>query len=619
MYNRKKLQEIPENPGIYMMKNNAGDIIYVGKAKNLKNRVRQYFQNSKNLTAKTVTLVSHIEDIETIVVDSELEALILENNLIKEHRPKYNIMLKDDKSYPYIKITLGEEYPRIMMTRRLIKDGGKYFGPFTSVFAVKKTIEAITKVYPLRRCNRKLAYGTKVGRPCLNYHIGQCRAPCQGNIKKEDYMQDVNDIIAILNGRDKELIAGLEQKMITAAAARDYELAAKYRDQKSGIEHIVEKQKIIMGSQQDQDYIAFAKDDDLACVQVFNVRDGKMLGREHSFLEGVSESSPEEMMTVFVKRYYSDKPFIPKEIILSEKLLPEEASTISEWLSEMRSHKVALTVPQKGQKEKMISMVAENAALTLEQYELEQRQKDEKRKSKMDSLKDLLGMEKPPHRIEAYDISNISGTDNVGGMVVYTDGQPDKKAYRRFRIKDVEGQNDYASMQEMIFRRIERGVKEAQEGKATGGFLPFPEVFLIDGGQTHVAAVESILAMYPELNIRVCGMVKDDHHRIRGLMDNGVEHPLKPTTALCTFLTDISEEVHRYAVTYHRNLRKKGMLESKLEEIPGIGKKRREALIRHFGSVKNIREATAAEISALPGMSEKTAQSVREYFESEKE
>lgn len=618
MYDRSNLKNIPTNPGVYIMHNAVGDIIYVGKAINLRNRLRQYFQSAKNLTPKTVTLVSHIETIETIVVDSELEALILECNLIKEHRPKYNICLKDDKSYPYIKVTMQDAYPKVMMTRNHKKDGGRYFGPFTSAFAVKKTIEAIGRYYPLRRCNRKLAYGTVSGRPCLNYHIGQCCAPCTGRVTEETYASYVEDVLAILNGKDKELTATLTEKMQAASKTMDFEQAARLRDQIYGIEHIVEKQKIITKSQQDQDIIAFAKDDDLACVQVFNVREGKLLGRDHSFMDGVAESSPEEIITSFVKQYYPGRPFIPKEIILNTPMLAEEEATIAEWLAQLKGSKVKMILPQKGQKSKMAHMVEENAELTLKQYEIEKRQKEERKKSRLDALKDLLNMEELPTRIEAYDISNISGSDNVGGMVVFEDGKPHKKAYRRFRIKSVDGQNDYASMQEMIFRRIERGMQEKAEEGSKQSFLPFPQIFMIDGGQTHVDAVRAIVSMYPDLDIRVCGMVKDDHHRIRGLIYKNEEYPLKQGTPLCTFLSDMSEEVHRYALGYHQTLRKKGMLASQLEEIPGVGKKRRETLMRHFGTLANLEKATVEEIVALPGMNEKTAEAVVNWFKIQK-
>lgn len=612
MFDRDSLKNIPHQPGIYMYHNHAGDIIYVGKAKDLNNRVRQYFQNSKNLTPKTVTLVSHIEWVETIVVDSEMEALILECNLIKEHHPKYNIMLKDDKSYPYIKVTLQDEYPRILMTRKHKKDGARYFGPFTNSMAVKQTIEAIGRVYPLRRCNRHVAFGKRIGRPCLNYHIGQCCAPCTGKVPVKEYMESIHAVLDLLGGKDKEMIGRLTQEMAAAAENLDFETAAKKRDQIQGIRHIVERQKIITNNAQDQDIIALAWKEDLACVQVFNVRDGKMLGRDHVFMEGISESSEGEILTQFVKQYYSGRPFIPREIILSAPLLAEESETITAWLSDIRGAKVHILLPQKGQKSKMAKMVEENARLTLGQYLLEQRHKQEKKKSRLDSLRDLLHMDDLPKRIEAYDISNISGTDNVGGMVVFSDGRPDRKAYRRFKIKSVEGQNDYGSMQEVLFRRIERGLKEQAEGVEPGksSFLPFPEIFCIDGGKTHIDAVRSILGMYPELDIAVTGLVKDDHHHLRGLIYKDEEYPLQHGTPLCTFLSEISEEVHRYALGYHHQLRKKGMMASELEGIPGIGKKRREALMRHFGRIENIKTATVQELSAIPGMDVRAAKAV---------
>lgn len=619
MYDRSNLKNIPQQPGVYIMHNAAGDIIYVGKAIHLRNRLRQYFQSAKNLTPKTVTLVSHIASIETIVVDNELEALILECNLIKKYRPKYNICLKDDKSYPYIKVTVQDAYPKVMMTREHKKDGARYFGPFTSAFAVKKTIEAVSKWYPLRRCNRKLAYGTPSGRPCLNYHIGQCCAPCTGTVTEAAYRTYVDEVLTILNGKDRELTAALTERMQAASKAMDFELAAKLRDQIYGIEHIAEKQKIISSSQQDQDIIAFAREGDLACIQVFNVRDGKLLGREHAFMEGVEESSGEEIMTGFLKQYYPGKPFIPKEIILDTPILADEADPLTLWLSDLKGSKVRFILPQKGQKSKMVHMVEENAELTLKQHLLSKRQKEEKKKSRLDGLKDLLGMDSLPLRIEAFDISNISGTDNVGGMVVFESGKPSKKAYRRFKIKSVDGQNDYASMQEMVFRRIERGIREQKEGREQSSFLPFPDVFMIDGGQTHVDAVRSILAMYPELQIKVCGMVKDDHHKIRGLIYNSEEYPLQYGTPLATFLNEISEEIHRYALGYHQTLRRRGMLASELEKIPGIGKKRREALMRTFGTLQNIQDAAVEELAAAEGMNQRTAEAVYHWFQNKSE
>jgi excinuclease ABC subunit C len=615
MFDRETLKNIPHQPGIYMYHNHAGDIIYVGKAKDLNNRVRQYFQSSRNLTPKTVTLVSHVEWVETIVVDSEMEALILECNLIKEHRPKYNIMLKDDKSYPYIKVTMQDEYPRVLMTRHHKKDGGKYFGPFTSSYAVKQTIEAIGRVYPLRRCKRSLAYGKKAGRPCLNYHIGQCNAPCTGKVPRDAYMADVEAVLAILNGHDKEIVARLTREMAAASQVLDFETAARKRDQIQGITHIVSRQKIINNNEQDQDIIAFAVEEDLACVQVFNVRDGKMIGRDHAFMEGVGESGGDEILTQFIKQYYPGRPFIPREIILSEDLTVEDKESVRQWLAQMRGAGVTLTLPQKGQKSRLAQMVAENARLTLNRYLLEEKQKKEKKMSRLDSLQETLGIPDVPHRVEAYDISNISGADNVGGMVVFTDGRPDPKAYRRFKIKEVTGQNDYGSMQEMLFRRIERGIAEQKEGRdpSESSFLPFPEVMCIDGGKTHVDAVRSILRMYPELSVAVTGLVKNDHHHLRGLVYQDEEYPITYGTPLYTFLNEISEEVHRYALNYHQLLRKKEMTASELEGIPGIGKKRREALLRQFGKIDGIMAATEADLLAVPGMDKRAAAAVAHW------
>lgn len=607
MYDRDKLRELPQNSGIYMMKNSRGDIIYVGKAINLRNRVKQYFQGSHSITPKTTVLVSHIETIETIVTDSEMEALILECNLIKAHRPRYNILLKDDKNYPWIRVTLNEEYPRIMMTREHKKDGAKYFGPFTSAFAVKNTIEAILKIYPLRTCNRQVSYGKKKGRLCLNYHIGQCWGPCQGNISKEKYRKDIDHILEILSGKQTHLIKDLKEKMAVAAKNQEYEEAGKLRDQIIGIEHIIEKQKIISASNQDQDFIGLAREGNIGCVQVFHVRDGKLMGRDHLFLEGIEDEDTSVVLENFVKQYFAGCGFIPREIILKENI--EDKENICRWLTDVAGRKVELLIPQRGQKVKMLEMVDENADLALKQRILERNQKEEKVKSRMDGLADLLGLKKAPVRIEAYDISNISGTDNVGGMVVFEEGKLNRKACRRFKIKSVEGQNDYASMQEMVFRRMERGMKT----EVKNSFLPFPEVIMVDGGSGHISAVESIISLY-EIEISVCGLVKDDRHRLRGLLYKGIEYPLKKATPLGVFLFEISEEVHRYALGYHQILRKKGMLASILEEIPGIGKKRREALMKHFGRVENIKKATKEEIMELPGMTEKTAQSVVDYF-----
>ncbi|MDZ5724856.1 excinuclease ABC subunit UvrC [Acetobacterium sp. K1/6] len=608
MYDKEKLKDLPQNPGVYIMRNKNSEIIYVGKAINLRNRVRQYFHSASQLTAKTVVLVSHIETIETIVTDSEMEALILECNLIKTHHPRYNILLKDDKSYPWIRLTVQEEYPRLLMTREYKKDGAKYFGPFTSSYAVKNTIEAILKIYPLKTCNRQVAYGKKTGRPCLNYHIGQCQAPCQGNVSKEKYAKDIASVLDILNGRHPDLLKNINDKMTVAAMNQNYEEAAKYRDQISGIAHIVEKQKISSSAKQDQDFIGFAKSDGLGCVQVFHVREGKLMGRDHFFLEEVEGVSSREVQESFVKQYYASCGFIPREIILKEPL--EDKKVIEEWLGDLAGKKIEVHAPKRGQKIKMLEMVTDNADLALKQKLLEKREKEIRSKSRLDGLQDLLGLAQRPVRIEAYDISNISGTNNVGGMVVFDEGKLNRKACRRFKIKSVEGQNDYASMQEMIFRRMERAMK-APEGN---NFLPLPEVMMIDGGVGHVNAAQSIVSLYPTVAIEVCGLVKDDHHRLRGIFHQGTEYPIKKATPLGVFLSEISEEVHRYTLGYHQILRKKEMLVSQLEEIPGVGKKRREALMAYFGQVDKIKKATIEELQSVPGMQIKTAQAVFEHF-----
>ena len=620
MYNTELLNNIPKRPGVYKMYNKAGDIIYVGKAKNLFNRVRQYFQSPERLAPKTRAQVKHIERIETIVVDTETEALILECNLIKEHRPRYNIMLKDDKSYPYIKVTTGNDYPKILMTRNHKRDGGKYFGPFTNSTAVKQTIEALLKVYPLRRCNRKVAYGIVRGRPCLNYHIGQCSAPCTGKIKAEDYRKNVDAVLAVLSGKDKDLVGRLTLKMQAAAEKMDFETAAKLRDQINGIRFVVEKQKMNSDNTRDQDIIAFAKKDDTACVLAFNVRDGKLLGNRQMMMEGAAERSDSEIITAFVKQYYGNAPFVPAEIVLMCPMLADEGESVTAWLSESAGRTVRAVVPQKGKKAALIKMVTKNAELTLEQYLRMESERESRKKSRLDSLKDLLRIDHVPERVEAYDISNISGSDNVGGMVVFENGKAAPKAYRRFKIKTVEGQNDYGSMQEMIFRRIERGLKEknAEAPEKTAGFLPFPEVFMIDGGKTHVEAAESILSMYPELNIAVCGLVKNDKHTLRGVVYHGEEYAVKYGTPVYSFLNEISEEVHRYAIGYHRTLRQKGMFSSELENIPGVGPKRRAALMRVFGTLDEIKKAALEEIAEIPEMDSRSAEAVVSYFEKQK-
>lgn len=548
------------------------------------------------------------------MVENELEALILECNLIKKHRPKYNILLKDGKTYPYIAVTLDEPYPRILFSREKKKDGRRYFGPFTSSFAVKKTIEAIGRLYPFQTCTRKTAPGETCGRPCLNAHIGKCVAPCTGLVDPKEYREQVERIMKIFDGKAEPLLDDLREKMQKASDAFDFEAAAEYRDQYQGVSHILEKQKIITAGQHDQDLIAVYKDRDLACVQVLNVRQGQLIGRDHTFATDVLDETEEEILSAFLTQYYQDGVYVPKELILNTVLPEDQTRTLEEFLTHIKEQKVRFTYPKRGQKSKLSQMAEENAKLTLEQYKASRMRKADKQAGRTRALRDFLHLDFDPENIEAYDISNISGTNNVGGMVVFRETKPDKKSYRRFKIEGVDGQNDYASMQEMIFRRVERGMEERESGKKTSSFLPFPDVMAIDGGKTHVNAVKSILEMYPDLNIEVIGLVKDDHHQIRGLIYNDEEYPLKFATPLCSFMSEISEEVHRYAVGYHRSLRKKSMLESRLLEIEGIGKKRRDILMRHFGNLKNIEKADAEEIAGLPGIGKKAAENVYAYF-----
>ncbi len=613
-YDRSRLNDIPTRPGIYIMRNSSGEIIYVGKAINLRNRVRSYFQDSKNLSVKTNALVSHIANIETIVVENELEALILECNLIKKNKPKYNISLRDGKTYPYIAVTLSEEYPRVIMTREKHKDGNLYFGPYTSVYAVKKTIDAINRAFPLKMCRKETQEGKRVCRPCLNYHLGLCLAPCTGEVDKESYRERVDSIIKILDGKTDELVHQVELKMQEASKNLDFEVAATLRDQIASINHISEKQRIIKQNGHDQDIIAVYKDRDLACLQILNVRAGQLVGRDHTYVTGVFDDSEEDIITAITKQYYTNGAFIPKEIIFAQEFDEGEQQEIISLLSNEKGSQVHLTFPKRGDKVRLANLAKENAKIGLEQYESLKMRQAEAEESKSTALKDFLQISTPINRIEAYDISNISGTNNVGGMVVFTNSKPDKKAYRRFKIKSVDGQDDYSSMKEMIFRRIERGNKELEEGKKGSSFLPFPEVFAIDGGATHVKAVESVLELYPDLDIKVIGLVKDEHHRIRGIIYNDKEYPLEYAKPLSKFLSDISEEVHRFAINYHRTLRKKSMFESQLEEIPGIGKKRRADLIRHFGSLKNIKEATLDELEQIPSMNKNSAQAVFNHF-----
>lgn len=612
-----KLKNLPEKPGVYIMKDESNEIIYVGKAISLKNRVRQYFQSSRGHSPKVVAMVERIRDLEYIITDSELEALILECNLIKKHRPKYNILLKDDKHYPYIKVTVNEAFPRIMITRDIKKDGAKYFGPYTDKFAVNRTIEVINKLFPIRSCSKNIEKIAGKERPCLNYHINRCMAPCQGNVSKDKYREVVNGIIMVLDGKQEELIKELDQKMQAAAENLDFERAAELRDSIAAVRKIAEKQKIISSSMADQDVIAMARQDGEACMQVFFIRGGKLNGREHFLLDGGDLDDQGEVISSFIKQFYNGDTFVPKEIILQKSI--EDIEVLESWLSDKRGSKVKLTAPQRGEKQKLVEMVRKNAEDTIQLIMEKYKRDEEKTLGASKELADYIGLPKPPRRIEAFDISHLQGVENVGSMIVFEDGRSKNRDYRRFKIKNVVGANDYESMREVVERRFVHGMKEKEQleksGKdaSSGKFSAFPDLLLIDGG---VGQVNAVLPVLKELgiNIPVCGMVKDDKHRTRGLIFNEQEIPIPVTSHAFRLITNIQDEAHRFAISYHRSLRTKTAVKSQLDEIPGIGPARRQALLKKFGSLKNIKSASIEELSSVQGMNKKAAEMIYNYF-----
>lgn len=614
---KDKLKNLPENPGVYIMRDEANEIIYVGKAINLKNRVKQYFQASRGHSAKVTAMVERIRNLEYIITDTELEALILECNLIKKHRPKYNILLKDDKQYPYIKVTINETYPRIMITREIKRDGAKYFGPYTDKSAVNRTIEIINKLFPIRSCNKNIERIAGKERPCLNFHIHRCIAPCQGSISKEQYKELVNNIIMVLDGKQEELIEELEKKMQNAAENLDFEKAAELRDSIAAVRKIAEKQKIISSSFIDQDVIAMARQDGEACMQVFFIRRGKLVGREHFLLDGGDLEDHGEVISSFIKQFYNGDTFVPKEIILQQNI--DDIEVLESWLSEKRGSKVKLTIPQKGEKQKLMEMVSKNAEDTIKLIMEKYKQDEKKTLGACRELADYIGLKEPPKRIEAFDISHLQGVENVGSMIVFENGRSKNKDYRRFKIKYVDGANDYESMREVVERRFVHGIKEREQlealGKdiAAGKFSVFPELILIDGG---LGQINAVLPVLRELGIRipVCGMVKDDKHRTRGLIYNEQEIPIPISSHAFRLITNIQDEAHRFAISYHRSLRAKTAVKSQLDEIPGIGSVRRQALLKKFGSIKNIKAATIEELSSVQGMNKKAAEMLYNYF-----
>ena len=617
MFNiEEELKKLPAQPGVYLMHDDKDEIIYVGKAISLKNRVRQYFQSSRNKTAKIEQMVSRIARFEYIITDSELEALVLECNLIKEHRPRYNTMLKDDKTYPYIKVTVGEAFPRVLFSRQMKKDKSKYFGPYTSAGAVKDTIDLIHKLYKIRTCNRSLPKDIGKERPCLNYHIKQCDAPCQGYISEDEYRENVEQVVEFLSGKYDTILKRLEKDMMAASDAMDFEKAIEYRDLLNSVKKVAQKQKITSSTTDDRDVIAMARDEEDAVVQVFFVREGKLIGREHFHLRTAVEEDVSQVLTCFVKQFYSGTPFVPRELWVQEKLEDEE--TIRQWLSTKKGQKVRIAVPQKGEKERLVELAQKNAAMVLEQDKEKIKREELRTIGAMNQIGDWLGL-KWVRRIEAYDISNISGFDSVGSMVVYEDGRPKRNDYRKFKIKWVKGANDYASMREVLTRRFSHGLeehellKEKGVGEEYGSFTRFPDLIMMDGGRGQVNVALEVLGELG-LEIPVCGMVKDDNHRTRGLYYHNVEIPIDRHSEGFKLITRIQDEAHRFAIEYHRSLRSKGQVRSILDDIEGIGNTRRKALMRHFKSIEAVKEADVETLSQVPGMNRRAAESVWNFF-----
>ena len=611
----EELKKLPSLPGVYIMHDEQDAIIYVGKAISLKNRVRQYFQKSRNLGIKKEQMVEQIARFEYIVTDSELEALVLESNLIKEHCPKYNTMLKDDKNYPFIKVTAGEAFPRIMTARSMKKDKSKYFGPYTSAGAVKDVIELTRKLYHLRTCNRNLPRDIGKERPCLYYHIKQCDAPCQGYITEAAYQKQVEELLDFLNGNHKKILTQLEGKMYEASEKMEFEDAAQYRDLIQSVKKIGERQKITDHPGEDKDIIAAAMEDADAVVQVFFVRDGKLIGRDHFYMKSAPGENRKGILSSFLKQFYAGTPFIPKEIMLQEEV--EDMELIAKWLESRKGKKVRISVPKKGTKEKLVEMAYHNAKLVLRQDKERIKREEGRTIGAVKEIEALLGLS-GIQRMEAYDISNISGFQSVGSMVVYEKGKPKRSDYRKFKIKSVQGPNDYASMEEVLTRRFVHGMDEREERKQQledefGSFTRFPDLILMDGGKGQVNIALEVLEKL-QLTIPVCGMVKDDKHRTRGLYYNNQVIPISRDSEGFKLITRVQDEAHRFAIEYHRSLRSKGQVHSVLDDIPGIGETRRKALMRHFKGLDGIREASVETLSNIESMNEKAARQVYDFF-----
>ena len=622
MFNfEEELKKLPRKPGVYIMRDDKDVILYVGKAINLHNRVRSYFRENIGRGPAIDQMVSLIARFEYIVTDSELEALVLENNLIKENSPKYNTLLKDDKTYPYIKVTVGEDYPRILFSRTMKKDKSRYFGPYTSAAAVKDTIELLNKLYQLRTCNRVLPRDTGLERPCLNYHIKQCLAPCQGYVSKEEYRQQVAGALEFLNGNYSPILKDLEEKMNKAAEELEFEEAARYRDLLSSVRQVSQKQKITEGVGEDKDILALYQDETEAVVQVFFVRDGKLIGREHYYMTHVPENNKPAILQDFVKQFYAGTPFIPRELMLQYEI--EDAELIEKWLSERKGSRVYLKVPKIGSKEKLVELAAQNAKLVLSQDREKLKREEGRTIGAVKEISDLLQLPLTgTARMEAYDISNINGFENVGSMVVYEKGKPKRSDYRKFKIKSVSGPDDYACMREVLTRRFRHGMEESKEleeqemDQEYGSFTKFPNLILMDGGRGQVNIALSVLEELG-IDIPVCGMVKDDNHRTRGLYYHNIELPIDTHSEGFKLITRIQDEAHRFAIEYHRSLRSKTQVKSVLDDIPGVGPARRKALMRHFKSLEEIRQASVEELMEIPEMNERTAEEIVTFFASQ--
>ena len=606
----EELKKLPGKPGVYLMHDEKDEIIYVGKAISLKNRVRQYFQSSRNKGAKIEQMVTHITRFEYIVTDSELEALVLECNLIKEHRPKYNTMLMDDKSYPFIRVSVNEAFPRITMARQMKKDKAKYFGPFTSVNAVKDSIELVRKLYKIRSCNRNLPKDIGKERPCLYYHIKQCDAPCQGYISQEKYGEAIDEVLRFLNGNHDKVLRDLEEKMMEASDNMEFEKAIEYRELMSSVKAISEKQKITYTSDEDRDVIALVKEKEDAIVQVFFIRNGKLIGRDHFYLKVAEGDEEKEILESFIKQFYAGTPYIPAELMLQMEI--DEPKVIEEWLGQKRGHKVHIRVPKKGEKERLVELARKNAEMVLSKDKERIKREEGRTIGAVKEIEKLLGLQNVV-RMEAFDISNTNGFASVGSMVVYEKGKPKRNDYRKFKIKGVQGADDYASMEEVLTRRFTHGLEEQAEGKELGSFQTFPDLIMMDGGKGQVNVALLVLGKLG-LDIPVCGMVKDDHHRTRGLYYKNIEIPIDKNSEAFRLITRIQDEAHRFAIEFHRKLRSQGQVHSILDDIPGIGPARRKSLMKHFETLEDIKAAEIEDLKKIPSMDEKAARNVYNFF-----